>query len=100
MLPLIFIVGGRMAVFVVARVVAGEVDRLLAFEVDEAQHLPRRISSSGARRNDLVGQTCMGEFIIGAERGCSSMAEHQLPKLNTWVRFPSPAPNPLLGGAP
>ena len=24
--------------------------------------------------------------------GCSSMAEHQLPKLNTGVRFPSPAP--------
>ena len=24
--------------------------------------------------------------------GCSSMAEHQLPKLNTRVRFPSPAP--------
>src|SRR3990170_3045865 len=24
--------------------------------------------------------------------GCSSMAEHQLPKLRTWVRFPSPAP--------
>ncbi len=25
-------------------------------------------------------------------RGCSSMAERQLPKLNTRVRFPSPAP--------
>ena len=25
-------------------------------------------------------------------RGCSSMAELQLPKLITWVRFPSPAP--------
>ena len=25
-------------------------------------------------------------------RGCSSMAELQLPKLTTWVRFPSPAP--------
>src|SRR6185503_3891378 len=29
---------------------------------------------------------------IPTRRGCSSMAEHQLPKLNTWVRFPSPAP--------
>src|SRR5215470_2310963 len=26
------------------------------------------------------------------ERGCSSMVERQLPKLHTWVRFPSPAP--------
>ena len=25
-------------------------------------------------------------------RGCSSMVEHELPKLDTWVRFPSPAP--------
>ena len=25
--------------------------------------------------------------------GCSSMVEHQLPKLRTWVRFPSPAHN-------
>ena len=27
-------------------------------------------------------------------RGCSSMAERQLPKLHTRVRFPSPAPHP------
>src|SRR5271170_5568879 len=27
-----------------------------------------------------------------SERGCSSMVERQLPKLHTWVRFPSPAP--------
>ncbi len=27
--------------------------------------------------------------------GCSSMVEHQLPKLNTRVRFPSPASKPL-----
>src|SRR5690606_16763341 len=26
--------------------------------------------------------------------GCSSMAEHELPKLDTGVRFPSPAPQP------
>src|SRR6478735_6734582 len=29
---------------------------------------------------------------INARRGCSSMVELQLPKLLTWVRFPSPAP--------
>jgi hypothetical protein len=28
-------------------------------------------------------------------RGCSSMVEQQLPKLNTRVRFPSPAPKHL-----
>jgi hypothetical protein len=28
-----------------------------------------------------------------APRGCSSMAEHQLPKLTVRVRFPSPAPH-------
>jgi hypothetical protein len=30
--------------------------------------------------------------ITEALRGCSSMVEQQLPKLNTGVRFPSPAP--------
>src|SRR5216683_3346594 len=29
---------------------------------------------------------------LGGSRGCSSMAEHQLPKLTVRVRFPSPAP--------
>ena len=29
---------------------------------------------------------------IGHACGCSSMVELQLPKLTTWVRFPSPAP--------
>src|SRR5690242_13149712 len=29
---------------------------------------------------------------IAGPRGCSSMAERQLPKLHTRVRFPSPAP--------
>src|SRR6266536_1491687 len=29
--------------------------------------------------------------IFGGPRGCSSEAEHQLPKLRTRVRFPSPA---------
>ena len=28
---------------------------------------------------------------MGPTGGCSSMVEHQLPKLNTRVRFPSPA---------
>src|SRR4051794_11815286 len=36
--------------------------------------------------------------VVGARegcgaRGCSSMAEHQLPKLTVRVRFPSPAPS-------
>jgi hypothetical protein len=31
---------------------------------------------------------------IPVPRGCSSMVELQLPKLLTWVRFPSPAPFP------
>src|SRR6201997_2759964 len=30
--------------------------------------------------------------LLGQQRRCSSMAEHQLPKLNTRVRFPSSAP--------
>ncbi len=29
--------------------------------------------------------------------GCSSMVEQQPSKLNTWVRFPSPAPIPEIG---
>ena len=33
-----------------------------------------------------------GPATIGALRGCSSMVEHQLPKLRTRVRFSSPAP--------
>ena len=36
----------------------------------------------------------------GRLRGCSSAAEHQLPKLRTRVRFPSPAPRPNLITAP
>jgi hypothetical protein len=37
-----------------------------------------------------------GSLSQSAMRGCSSMAELQLPKLITWVRFPSPAPTPIL----
>ncbi len=33
-------------------------------------------------------------------RGCSSMAERQLPKLHTRVRFPSPAPAGIKGALP
>jgi hypothetical protein len=33
--------------------------------------------------------------MIQIVRGCSSMVEHQPSKLDTWVRFPSPA---LLSG--
>jgi hypothetical protein len=34
---------------------------------------------------------CGGEDSVDATRGRSSEAEHQLPKLRTRVRFPSPA---------
>jgi hypothetical protein len=37
-------------------------------------------------------QTAPGRCISGPERGCSSMVEQQPSKLNTRVRFPSPAP--------
>jgi hypothetical protein len=33
--------------------------------------------------------------MMSERRGCSSEAEHELPKLGTRVRFPSPAPGPL-----
>ena len=32
-----------------------------------------------------------GIIILVVRRGCSSMVEHQPSKLDTWVRFPSPA---------
>src|SRR5690625_2405888 len=40
---------------------------------------------------ELPYQTARAVCSMSA-RGCSSMAEHQLPKLRTGVRFPSPAP--------
>src|SRR5688500_2751223 len=50
---------------------------------------PRRADS----RRWIIGGLCPANCLrIPTRRGCSSMAEHQLPKLNTWVRFPSPAP--------
>ena len=38
-----------------------------------------------------VERSEMGAGVIGV-RGCSSMVERQPSKLDTWVRFPSPAP--------
>ena len=35
------------------------------------------------------------QFRPWAFRGCSSMVEHQPSKLDTWVRFPSPAGNSI-----
>ena len=35
---------------------------------------------------------CSDVAMLTAARGCSSMVEPELPKLLTWVRFPSPAP--------
>ena len=49
-----------------------------------------RICRRSHRKNVLQGlRRCA---ILFRHCGCSSMAEHQLPKLNTRVRFPSPAP--------
>ena len=33
----------------------------------------------------------LGTWFSSQIRGCSSMVEHQPSKLDTWVRFPSPA---------
>ena len=41
-------------------------------------------------------ESCSGQSSRYSLSGCSSMVEPQLPKLMTWVRFPSPAPSTLL----
>src|SRR6185312_1451297 len=51
--------------------------------------LGRRHLSPG-RRAAAVARRPPGT--LSGTRGCSSMAEHQLPKLTVGVRFPSPAP--------
>ena len=67
---------------------AGRRGMVMAIEHDShGAILSRRARCGPARRAG----------IIRAERGCSSMVELQLPKLLTWVRFPSPAPT-LDGG--
>jgi len=50
---------------------------------------------SQTRRRTALGPSTRGWLAVYAERrcGCSSMVEHQLPKLNTRVRFPSSAPS-------
>jgi hypothetical protein len=50
----------------------------------------RRAAPEG-RRPDPRKRGLSGR--VGPVRGCSSMAEHQLPKLTVRVRFPSPAPD-------
>ena len=47
---------------------------------------PRRLSARSPIR------TAAAQALGWRPRGCSSAAEHQLPKLRTRVRFPSPAP--------
>src|SRR6266536_2781950 len=51
------------------------------------------LSSSRMVASDRItlGSLPAGLGIFGGPRGCSSEAEHQLPKLRTRVRFPSPA---------
>ncbi len=44
------------------------------------------------RMDGLLVRRERAAILLGAPRGCSSMAEHQLPKLTVRVRFPSPAP--------
>lgn len=59
------------------------------------------ISKANLTPKDDRAHTASGVFFwyldavlnLFISRGCSSMVEHQLPKLNTWVRFPSPAPS-------
>ena len=52
-----------------------------------------RVSIVGTRPDRVISlDVCASFAIIRPRRGCSSMAERQLPKLHTRVRFPSPAP--------
>ena len=51
------------------------------------------------KHNDKIILTfIMVVIILKHDCGCSSMVEHQPSKLNTWVRFPSPAPKQDLRG--
>ena len=58
--------------------------------------MTRCIACCGERWRPIKGGRCTTLsppcVIIGAFRGCSSMVEHQLPKLTVRVRFSSPAP--------
>ena len=62
---------------------------------EHAAHPPPATQSSCSR-----GLSASSPATVGGLRGCSSMVEHQLPKLRTRVRFPSSAPFPLLDGLP
>jgi hypothetical protein len=53
---------------------------------------PRSRSESSTRRAYPLDSVTLGASLPKQHRRCSSMAEHQLPKLNTRVRFPSSAP--------
>ncbi len=55
---------------------------------------PSREPANGG--HDARGTIC-ADRPYGGLRGCSSMAEHQLPKLNMRVRFPSSAPCDVSG---
>jgi hypothetical protein len=59
--------------------------------------------SAEPERRSRVARVCRrgaGPNRIGTSGGCSSMVELQLPKLLTWVRFPSPAPHPVASEQP
>ena len=51
-----------------------------------------KLTLSGMEQVSLMLAGAQPPAIPGLARGCSSMAEHQLPKLTVRVRFPSPAP--------
>src|ERR1700689_5265063 len=54
----------------------------------------RRTVATYRFRYDVVANTAQAASIVvrRRSRGCSSMVEHQLPKLTVRVRFSSPAP--------
>src|SRR6266853_542735 len=70
------------------------------FQSKSQHHSPvRKGTAFLTRRNgdDLCrGSEADGNVVKSIERGCSSMVERKLPKLKTRVRFPSPAPSPVL----
>ena len=80
--------------------------RLFELDIDVAMVTHREARPCSPRehriwraRPDVTAAACTvrhGSGTVGAARGCSSMAEHQLPKLTVRVRFPSPAPLDLL----
>ena len=49
------------------------------------------LGPGGRRFESCHPDCCNNNITVSAKCGCSSMVEHQPSKLDTWVRFPSPA---------